>query len=458
MLKRIRHKKTHNQEVVAYFLARCGKKGHGGQPTELEVDSWKEAYQLFWPVLKGPRTREEFHNTMKGSRDIYDPYVASGRVGRRSDGIERPPAKLGRLAQLVLDEWKERSDQELYDFVSAFIKRGDRYSGWRSDKERSNTMQPIQLNSKPNSDDDSSLRSSSTHPNHGHNFNCLTPEEMQRCNAIVSETDRVFLWPTPTWLDNQSADSTEPFRELLLQKGLHNSDNQPHGKEYKEDLDVYLGFKDSVQTTIGFYRSKNKGKTKRNDRRMSFNTQVLKEFCSAGDAIAVIIESQTEDTMIKFVNLTREKIAASGIGWSITRGEVKPRKKPEYQPGSDRHIRDAEARESQLEMSFKLFLESEGRTVVTHKYHSGLECDIFDESSGVLYEAKAHAEREDVRMAIGQLFDYGYLEFLKTEVHPELAILLPQRPNKEMEELCRRLKIRVVWPVGDTFVSSTGSV
>jgi hypothetical protein len=314
------------------------------------------------------------------------------------------------------------------------------------------------LNSKPNSDDDSSLRSSSTHPNHRHNFNCLTPEEMQRCNAIVSETDIVFLWPTPTWLDNQSPDSTKPFRELLLQQGLHNSDSQPHGKEYKEELAVYLGFKDSVQTTIGFYRSKNKGKTKRNDRRMSFNTQVLKEFCSAGDAIAVIIESQTEDTMIKFVNLTREKIAASGSDWSITKGEVKPRKKPEYPPGSDHQLRDAEARESQLEMSFKSFLEIEGRTVVTHKYHSGLECDIFDESSGVLYEAKAHAEREDVRMAIGQLFDYGYLEFIKTDVHPELAILLPQRPNKEMEELCGRLKIRLVWPVGDTFVSSTGSV
>ena len=65
------YKRTRNEFIVAYFLARCGKKGRGKQPPELEVDSWNEAYQLFWPNLNGGRPRKQFSNSLKNNTPIY---------------------------------------------------------------------------------------------------------------------------------------------------------------------------------------------------------------------------------------------------------------------------------------------------------------------------------------------------------------------------------------------------
>jgi hypothetical protein len=133
------YKRTRNEFIVAYFLARCGKKGRGKQPPELEVDSWTEAYQLFWPNLNGGRPRKQFSNSLKNLRDWFDGHLENGRVGWRASvstgqvDDQAKPARLSRLGQEVFDEWEKRSDQELYDFVTEFIKREDQHSDWHSD-------------------------------------------------------------------------------------------------------------------------------------------------------------------------------------------------------------------------------------------------------------------------------------------------------------------------------------
>ena len=76
-----------------------------------------------------------------------------------------------------------------------------------------------------------------------------------------------------------------------------------------------------------------------------------------------------------------------------------------------------------------------------------LRCDMFDESDVVLYEAKGMSSRHNVRLAIGQLFDYARYE----ETPPRLAVLLPARPVADLIALCRGLDIGVVWQVAEGF-------
>lgn len=79
-----------------------------------------------------------------------------------------------------------------------------------------------------------------------------------------------------------------------------------------------------------------------------------------------------------------------------------------------------------------------------------LRTDLFDTSSHTLIEAKAAADRNSLRQAIGQLFDYRrYIT-----PRPELAILVPSRPKGELMGLPSELGIGVIWREGDCFVDS----
>lgn len=79
-----------------------------------------------------------------------------------------------------------------------------------------------------------------------------------------------------------------------------------------------------------------------------------------------------------------------------------------------------------------------------------LRCDIFLPDKNVLIEAKSSGRRESIRMAIGQLLDYRRYE--KTE--PELAILLPSSPDKDIRELLASLDIALIWPYRSGFRDS----
>lgn len=76
-----------------------------------------------------------------------------------------------------------------------------------------------------------------------------------------------------------------------------------------------------------------------------------------------------------------------------------------------------------------------------------LAADGYDPSSQLLVEAKGSVRRNDIRMAIGQLFDYQRLMG-----HPvALAVLLPEYPAVDIVELLHSIRITVIWPSGDGF-------
>lgn len=99
------------------------------------------------------------------------------------------------------------------------------------------------------------------------------------------------------------------------------------------------------------------------------------------------------------------------------------------------------------------------REFVVPKSPDDLKCDLFlkdfEGDRGLLIEAKGNTSRESIRTAIGQLFDYRRY-FVSGSKLPRLAILLPNRLDSDLEELCSSLQIAVVWKRSDeTFDDSS---
>ena len=71
-------------------------------------------------------------------------------------------------------------------------------------------------------------------------------------------------------------------------------------------------------------------------------------------------------------------------------------------------------------------------------------------------EAKGSTSREDIRMAMGQLFDYAFQrkEGLK---QPHKAILLPAEPARDSVEWLEPLGIKIIWRRGRSFLDNANS-
>jgi len=61
----------------------------------------------------------------------------------------------------------------------------------------------------------------------------------------------------------------------------------------------------------------------------------------------------------------------------------------------------------------------------------------------LLIEVKSSVESPQVRMAVGQLFDYWFT--LKGDEEPHLAVLLPERPSKEVENFLKWVDVGLMW-------------
>jgi len=81
-----------------------------------------------------------------------------------------------------------------------------------------------------------------------------------------------------------------------------------------------------------------------------------------------------------------------------------------------------------------------------------LRADLFDTEVEVLIEAKAAVSRDHIRYGIGQLFDYR--RYITRR--PELAMLLPAKPQPELMDLLREAEVQCIWSVGDGFADSVG--
>jgi hypothetical protein len=117
-------------------------------------------------------------------------------------------------------------------------------------------------------------------------------------------------------------------------------------------------------------------------------------------------------------------------------------------------------RENKLVKAFRRALRSKGRETTKLRYVVGsdcLYCDVYEAKKKHLIEAKGSISREDVRMAIGQLFDYDRLTKAAQLGDSKLAILIPERPNHDIEELLDSLHIALIWKQGQAFKDNRGS-
>lgn len=108
-------------------------------------------------------------------------------------------------------------------------------------------------------------------------------------------------------------------------------------------------------------------------------------------------------------------------------------------------------REARLVKRYEKFL---GRPLTTQavRLPSGerLVCDAYDSTANVLIEAKSSSSREDVRMAIGQLFDYRR-HLAKSAT---LAVLLPSQPSDDVMDLLAGLRIKTIIEDGKSFTAT----
>lgn len=106
--------------LVALFLSRDGRKVEGGSPLpppQLGTDRWKVACAGFYDALAKGRSLCSFRNSLKATRDQFDSHVDSGRRGWRVDGKPKP---LPKRDAAILDTWRSRSKNELWQAVSSF--------------------------------------------------------------------------------------------------------------------------------------------------------------------------------------------------------------------------------------------------------------------------------------------------------------------------------------------------
>lgn len=133
-----------------------------------------------------------------------------------------------------------------------------------------------------------------------------------------------------------------------------------------------------------------------------------------------------------------------GVPWTVATVPIEALNVDRFTVKHAERIAAAERNEQQLVLELRSHLESQGHQIVRHKYTMdgrNLYCDLFDETDGLLCEAKGDVTRESLRMAVGQLLDYA--RFYVTR--PSLAIVLPRRPSDDMMRYLASVPVAVLF-------------
>ncbi|MGW4520110.1 hypothetical protein [Amycolatopsis sp. NPDC004378] len=140
----------------------------------------------------------------------------------------------------------------------------------------------------------------------------------------------------------------------------------------------------------------------------------------------------------------------------VTSSSIVPteRSKTKYNKRSGSAATTAERQEAELTDHYEAFLRKHGhvfaRFQIKIKGTTGtLLTDIYDQTAQVLHEAKGSASRKAVREAIGQLLDYRRHV---TPPNPTIAILLPIKPNDDLQDLISSAGIALIYRDGDNYV------
>ncbi|MFF3983631.1 hypothetical protein ACFY0B_03315 [Streptomyces sp. NPDC001797] len=105
--------------------------------------------------------------------------------------------------------------------------------------------------------------------------------------------------------------------------------------------------------------------------------------------------------------------------------------------------------------SYAAHLESQGHTVGSFQIKlkgktSTLRTDLFDATDHVLYEAQGASDRDSARIALGRLLDYRrYVRQHDHQYRPATVVLLPGRPDRDIEELLKDHETALVYRTGN---------
>ena len=124
----------------------------------------------------------------------------------------------------------------------------------------------------------------------------------------------------------------------------------------------------------------------------------------------------------------------------------------EYEVRTHRKVVLAKKIEDELVSRYRVWLEDQQRELSIQKYKN-LRCDVYEEDRNNLIEAKCSTKREYIRMAVGQLFDYAYLG-RKRFGKPNMAILLPKKPDPKLVEWISELHISIIWKEKGKFIDN----
>jgi len=124
-------------------------------------------------------------------------------------------------------------------------------------------------------------------------------------------------------------------------------------------------------------------------------------------------------------------------------------KQLDYKYRSKAAIRKAEKVEERLLIDFRKWLRRQERTLEAAKFGS-LRCDGYERKRRMLIEAKSSVSREHIRMAVGQLLDYGF-QIRKNLGKSHMAILLPRKPDPSSVAWLPILNISLIWRENGAF-------
>jgi hypothetical protein len=121
----------------------------------------------------------------------------------------------------------------------------------------------------------------------------------------------------------------------------------------------------------------------------------------------------------------------------------------DYEVRTEGQVIEARRKEEELLDHYRRWLRKQGRELLRLRLGRN-ECDAWEAERQNLIEAKATISRQDIRMAVGQLFDYAFQMREKCE-EPNMAVLLPEKPHADDIGWLQPLGVRVVWRSGRRF-------
>ena len=111
---------------------------------------------------------------------------------------------------------------------------------------------------------------------------------------------------------------------------------------------------------------------------------------------------------------------------------------------------EKERREQALVHRYADYLRGQGSEVVRYTYQVGssrLACDAFDVTNNVMIEAKSSTDRNSIRLAVGQLYDYRRFH----DPEPALRLLVPRSPGVDLADYLTQAGVELVHPKGSGF-------